>query len=101
MYSREQFTTSYINDIIYEYQSGFRAFRSTVTAQREVTYSWAYNVDREKVNAVVFLTKKRPLTQSIIKSFLSKLSNCGIYDNPHSWFDTHKSKLFSDPHTNE
>ena len=37
-----------------KHQSGFRFFHSTVTALLETTDSWAYNIDRGNVNAVVF-----------------------------------------------
>ena len=47
------------NDIICKYQSGFRAIHSSVTALLEVTDSWAYNIDRGKINAVVFQDLKK------------------------------------------
>ena len=47
------------NDFIYKYQPGFRTTGSTVTALLEATDSWEYNVDRGKVNAVVFLDLKK------------------------------------------
>ena len=47
------------NDIICKYQSGFRAIHSSVTTLLEVTESWAYNIDRGKINAVVFLDFKK------------------------------------------
>ena len=43
------------NRILSRYQSGFRSLHSTVTALLEATDSWAVNVDRGLVNAVVFL----------------------------------------------
>ena len=47
------------HDIICKYQSGFRAIHSTVTALLEATDTWAYNIDRGKINAVVFLDLKK------------------------------------------
>ena len=47
------------HDIICKYQSGFRAIHSTVTALLEATDTWAYNIDRGKINAVVFLNLKK------------------------------------------
>ena len=38
--------------IIYKYQSGFRDFHSTVTALLKASDTWAYNIDRSKINAV-------------------------------------------------
>ena len=46
------------NRILSPYQSGFRSLHSTVTALLEATDSWAVNVDRGLVNAVVFLDLK-------------------------------------------
>ena len=47
------------NRILSRYQSGFRSLHSTVTALLEATDSWAVNVDRGLVNAVVFLDLKK------------------------------------------
>ena len=47
------------HDIICKYQSGFRAIHSTVTALLEATDTWAYNIDRGKINAVLFLDLKK------------------------------------------
>ena len=50
--------------IISKRQSGFLSIHSTVTALLEATDSWAFDIDRGNVNAVVFLDlKKRPLIQ--------------------------------------
>ena len=50
------------HSIICKYRSGFRATNSTVTALLEATDTWAYNIDRGKTNAVVFLDLKKGLT---------------------------------------
>ena len=42
------------NNILSQYQSGFRSFHSTMTALLEATDNWAFNIDRGYVNAVVF-----------------------------------------------
>ena len=47
------------HSIICKYQSGFRSTHSTVTALLEATDTWAYNIDRGKINAVVFLDLKK------------------------------------------
>ena len=47
------------HNIICKYQSGFRAIHSTVTGLLEATDTWAYNIDRGKSNAVVFLDLKK------------------------------------------
>ena len=57
-------------DVISKQQSGFRSLHSTVTALLEATDSWAFNIDRGNVNAVVFLDlKKKHLTRLITKFF--------------------------------
>ena len=45
-------------EIISKQQSGFRSLHSTVTLLLEATDSWAFNIDRGFVNAVVFLDLK-------------------------------------------
>jgi len=54
------------NNILSQYQSGFRSFHSTVAALLEATDNWAFNIDRGYINDVVFLDLKKALTQSII-----------------------------------
>ena len=46
-------------EIISKQQSGFRSLHSTVTALLEATDSWAFNIDRCYVNAVLFLDLKK------------------------------------------
>lgn len=53
------------HNILSQYEPGFRSFHCTVTALLEVTDSWAFNIDRGYVNAVVFLDLKQHLTQKI------------------------------------
>ena len=53
------------NNILSQYQSGFRSFHSTMTALLEATDDWAFNIDRGYVNAVVFLDLKKHLTLPI------------------------------------
>ena len=47
------------HDIVCKHQSGFRTLHSTVTALLEATDTWAYNIDKGKINAVVFLDLKK------------------------------------------
>ena len=47
------------HDITCKYQLGFRAIHSTLTALLEATDTWAYNIDRGKINALVFLNLKK------------------------------------------
>ena len=47
------------HNVICKCQSGFRSIHSTVTALLGATDTWAYNIDRGKINAVVFLDLKK------------------------------------------
>ena len=48
-------------EIITSQQSGFCSLHSTVIALLEATDSWAFNIDRGNVDAVVFLDLKKDL----------------------------------------
>ena len=71
------------HNIICKHQSGFRAAHSTVTALLEANDTWAYNIDRNKINAVVFLDLKKAFDTIDDKILLSKLKNYGISRNAY------------------
>ena len=77
------------HDIICKYQSRFRAIHSTVTALLEATDTWAYNIDRGKINAVVFLDFKKAFCTVDHEILLSKLNLYGINGIANQWFQSY------------
>jgi len=58
---------------------------STLTALIEVTDSWAMDIDRGRVNAVVILDLKKAFDTVDHDISLQKL-HCGIRWSSHQWF---------------
>ena len=74
------------HDILWKSQSGFCSIHSTVNALLEATDSWAFDIDRGNVNAVVFLDVKKALDTVDHTILLSKFSAYGIQENAFNWF---------------
>ncbi len=68
------------------HQSGFRSLHSTHTALIEATDSWALDIDRGLVNAVVLLDLKKAFDTVDHEIFLLKLQYYGICWTSHQWF---------------
>ena len=76
-------------EIITNQQSGFRSLHSTVTALLEATDSWALDIDRGNVNAVVFLDLKKAFDTVDHGVLLGKLSLYGIQESAYDWFKSY------------
>ena len=75
--------------IISDQQSGFRSLHSTVSALLEATDSWAFNIDRGYVNAVVFLDLKKAFDTVDHEILLAKMSRYGIQGTSLDWFKSY------------
>ena len=75
-------------EIITNQQSGFRSLHSTVTALLEATESWAFNIDRGNINAVVFLDLKKAFDTVDHDVLLAKLS-LRIQESAYDWFKSY------------
>ena len=76
-------------EIISKQQSGYRSLHSTVTALLEATDSWAFNIDRGYVNAVVFLDLKKAFNTVDHEILLTKMNRCGIQGKTLDWFKSY------------
>ena len=60
-----------------------------MTALLDATDTWAYNIDRGKINAIVFLDLKKAFETVDHEIPLSKLNLYGINSIAHQWFQSY------------
>ena len=77
------------NNLLSQYQSGFRSLHSTVTAHLDATNDWFINMDKGFVNCGVFLDIKKAFDTVNHEILLRKFE---IYDFNHivvNWFSSY------------
>ena len=77
------------NNLLSCSQLWFQSLYSTVTALLEATNNRAYNIDRCKVNTVVFLVLKKAFDMVDLEILLSKLNAYGFGGSASNWFRCH------------
>lgn len=77
------------NNLLSWSQLWFQSLHSTMTALLEATNTWAYNIDRCKVNAVLFLALKKAFDTVDLEILLSKLNAYGFGGSASNWFRCH------------
>ena len=77
------------NNLLSNYQSGFRASYSTVTALLESTNNWCVNIDKGLLNGVIFIDLKKAFDTIDHEILIRKLKCYGVGDNALSWFNSY------------
>ena len=77
------------NNLLSNYQSGFRATYSTVTSLLESTNSWCVNIDKGLLNGVIFIDLKKAFDTIDHEILLRKLKSFGVDDTVLTWFSSY------------
>ena len=79
------------NDLLANFQSGFRSLHSTLTSLLEATNSWSVNIDNGFINGVIFIDLKKAFDTIDHRILLSKLASYGVDQKALKWFDSYLS----------
>ena len=74
------------NNLLSNYQSGFRTTYSTVTSLLESTNNWCVNIDKGLLNGVIFIDLKKAFDTIDHEILLRKLKSFGVDDTVLKWF---------------
>ena len=77
------------NNLLSNYQSGFRATYSTVTSLLESTNSWCVNIDKGLLNGVIFIDLRKAFDTIDHEILLRKLNSFGVDDTVLTWFSSY------------
>ena len=79
------------NNLLSNYQSGFRSLCSTQTALLEATNNWPINRDNGLLNGVIFIDLKKAFDTIDHEIILRKLVNYEVDENSLRWFSLYLS----------
>ena len=77
------------NNILSQFQSGFRSGNSTVTALLQATENWYKNIDCGYINGVVLVDLSKAFDTVDHTILLKKLGMYGINNTPLDWFKSY------------
>ena len=77
------------NNLLSNYQSGFRATYRTVISLLQSTNNWCINIDKGLLNGVVFIDLKKAFDTIDHEILLHKLKSFGLDDTVLTWFSSY------------